>query len=73
MCCITYIDPSNKTVGLSNLKHLINSEVVNFSGLNVGDIIEDSEIVRIDEKNGVALKLKDRWPAYAHVSKLTNG
>ena len=72
VCRIIYICPSTKTVGLSNLEHLVNGESFKFCNFSIGDICEEANIVRVDQSKGLLLQLNDQLFGYAHVSIETN-
>ncbi|CAB3976612.1 RRP5 homolog [Paramuricea clavata] len=72
ICRITYIYPSTKTVGLSNLEHLVNGEPFNFSSLTIGDILEETDVIRLDQSKGLLLHLNDEISGYAHISRLSD-
>ena len=68
VCRITYICPSTKTVGLSNLKHLVNGEAMSLSSHSIGDINEETIVTRLDQSKGLLLELTEELSGYAHVS-----
>ena len=61
-----YVDQKSKKIGLSLLNTIINgqSDVV---PLEMGQIIEDAAVVRIDKSIGLLLQLNDNLKGYVHV------
>ncbi|XP_028390902.1 protein RRP5 homolog isoform X2 [Dendronephthya gigantea] len=72
MCRIMYICPATKTVGLSNLEHLVNGEPFIFSSFVVGDIVEDTNVLRLDKSRGLLLQLNEHISGYAHISRISD-
>lgn len=68
VCRITYICPPTKTVGLSNLGHLVDGEAMSFSSHSIGDINEETIVTRLDQSKGLLLELTEELSGYAHVS-----
>jgi rRNA biogenesis protein RRP5 len=66
---IVWIDYISKTIGLSLLDHFITWKHVTFT-FSVGDIKENVQVVRVDDRIGVLMKWDQSHFAYAHISKL---
>eukprot|EP01018_Ginkgo_biloba_P021204 Gb_10495 [translate_table: standard] len=66
---ILYVDPTTKAVGLSLNPHLIRNKAPPL-GVKVGDIFEDSRVVRVDRGSGVFLEIPSKpipTPGYVNI------
>ena len=68
MSRITYIFPSTKTVGLSELQNLVDNKAFIFQEFSTGDVIEEATALRLDQGKGLLLQLSENVTGYAHVS-----
>ena len=47
----------------------MDGESFHSSSFNIGDIIEEADVLRLDQSKGLLLQLNDELSGYAHVSK----
>ena len=47
----------------------MDGESFHSSSFNIGDIIEEADVLRLDQSKGLLLQLNDELLGYAHVSK----
>ncbi|KAI3794742.1 hypothetical protein L1987_37379 [Smallanthus sonchifolius] len=71
---ILFIDPSTRAVGLTLNPHLVHNNAPP-SLVKVGDIFDDSKVVRVDRGSGLLLEIPSApipTPAYVNVSDLSD-
>lgn len=71
---ILFIDPSSRAVGLTLNPHLINNNAPP-SLVKIGDIFDDSKVIRVDRGSGLLLEIPSTpvpTPAYVNVSDLSD-
>lgn len=66
-----YVDHKSKKIGLSLLNTIINYRV-DVAQPEMGQIIEDAVIIRIDKGIGLLLQLNNTWKGYVHVCVIIN-
>ncbi|KAI3518805.1 hypothetical protein L1887_07619 [Cichorium endivia] len=71
---ILFIDPSSRAVGLTLNPHLIHNNAPP-SLVKIGDIFDDSKVIRVDRGSGLLLEIPSTpvpTPAYVNVSDLSD-
>ncbi|KAL8246480.1 hypothetical protein R6Q59_007696 [Mikania micrantha] len=71
---ILFIDPSTRAVGLTLNPHLVHNNAPPLL-VKVGDIFDDSKVIRVDRRTGMLLEIPSApipTPAYVNVSDLSD-
>ncbi|XP_058758623.1 rRNA biogenesis protein RRP5-like [Vicia villosa] len=72
VCRILFIDPSSRAVGLTLNPHLVQNRAPP-SHVNIGDIYENSKVVRVDKGSGLLLEvpsIPESTPAFVSISDI---
>lgn len=70
---VLYINPTTKVLSLSELSHLVTPDLAPvqlFGKVNLGAVVDEAVVSRVDPRRGVYFRLPDKLKAFASVCTL---
>ena len=67
---VLYVNPTTKVLSLSELTHLVTPDLAPlqlFSSVQLGTVIDEAVVTRVDSRHGIYLRLPDKLKAFASV------
>ena len=67
---VLYVNPVTKVLSMSELTHLVTPDLAPlqlFRGIELGSVVDDAVVTKVDARRGVYLRLPDKTKAFASV------